>query len=115
MDSIFSGYVEDGLDFLLPDGRPDLAEPLGHLTLILGMAWLMAGALLYALPAGGPALRDAPRRRTGDELCPCRPSPPPPLRIGFVEGATVPSWSIPFVPPVRLGASLPTSSAARRW
>ena len=83
-DSIFSGYVEDGLDLLLPDGRPDLGEPLGHLTLILGMAWLMAGALLYALRRGA-ARRDA-GDATGDELA----APvAPPLRIGFVEGATV--------------------------
>ncbi len=82
-DSIFSGYVEDGLALLLPDGRPDLAEPLGHLTLILGMAWLMAGVLLYALRRGAsgatPATQpDAWRRPVA-----------PPLRIGFVEGATV--------------------------
>jgi hypothetical protein len=83
-DSIFSGYVEDGLAFLLPHGLPDLSEPLGHLTLILGVAWLLAGALLYALRRG------AERRDAGDATGDALAAPvTPPLRIGFVEGATV--------------------------
>ena len=86
-DSIFAGYVRDVCDFWSPHGLPDLSEPLGHLTLILSLAWL-AGRRA--------ALRPAPRGGAGATRPGARPGTPwplavvaPPLRIGFVEGATV--------------------------
>ena len=84
-DSIFARYVADVFDFWSPPGLPDLSEPLGHLTLILSLAWLLAGGLLYALRRGVEQ-GDAPAGPADDALA----APiAPPLRIGFVEGATV--------------------------
>jgi Domain of unknown function (DUF4173) len=77
-DSIFAEYVADVFAFWSPPGLPDLSEPLGHLTLILSLAWLLAGGLLFALRRGAAQGEDALAAPID-----------PPLRIGFVEGATV--------------------------
>jgi hypothetical protein len=72
-DAVFSHLVEQIGAWLIPS---DIGARIGHLTLVLGAAWLIGGGFVYALTRG-------------DGMAPTAHDPARRLPIGFVEGMTV--------------------------